>query len=365
MRERNEQHYGVGLEKTEFQANADRLFMNTTNDNCILSANWARFLSIAAVVLMTSSLAACGDDEPAPQSDASEEVETADTSGERIFPVPDGWEPVASDEMEKYGGLSDSEDLTQINDPAALQRLRENYEKCEVAVDNEGLVRARCTEEVTWSFVNPCPRGRFVVIAQWPLDVPESEWSYCLQDEFDMSIRNCRKRDCSGGYVCEGTLRDAVGDSRFDELAFCVQPSRCLAVAEQTENEGEAACFYDDLTFAETGEIEEQDCSQLEPGECAINCPCTDSVDRCRFLSETRPVGLCAAQLCGNGSDSSCTTFDLGGCVHLADTPDWASEIISEEYADDVRRGYCATPERCETLHARYPGDYNCAYGDD
>lgn len=338
--------------------------MDTTKEDWNRTFNWTRLMSVTALVLLTSNISACGDDVDRPQSDATETFEDA-SSGERNFPLPDGWTAVAPGAMEEYGGLNDSDDLTQFNDPETLAQLREDYEKCDVAIDDEGLLRGRCAEDVVLSFANPCPRGRFVLIAHAALDIPESDWSYCLQDDFDWSIRNCRKTDCSNGYVCEGTLRDAVDDSRLDELAFCVQPSRCLAVAEQTENEGEAACFYDDLTFAETGKIEEQDCSQLAEGECAVNCPCTQSGDRCRFLSETRPIGMCATELCGNGSDSPCSTFDLGGCVHLAETPDWSSEIIADENADDVLRGQCATTERCEALQARYPGVYNCSYGDD
>lgn len=325
---------------------------------------WHRLLLLVAVLLLIANVSACGDNETTSQSDATERMEDS-TQQNRLFPLPDDWKPVAADAMNEYGGLNDSDDTSQFNDPATLDRLREEYKKCEVAVDDDGLVRARCTEEVTWSFVNPCPRGRFVALTQPPLYVEESEWAYCLQDDFDQSIRNCRKRDCSSGYVCEGTLRDADDDSIFDQIAFCVTPSRCIAVKVSITNAGEAACFYDDLTFAETGVIAEQDCSQLAEGECAINCPCSGGSGRCRFLSETRPVGLCASELCGGGTDSKCTSFSLGECMHLADPPEWASNIIAEEYEDDVRRGYCVARDRCELTQARYPGDYNCGYGDD
>lgn len=145
-----------------------------------------------------------------------------------------------------------------------------------------------------------------------------------------------------------------------------MSPTRCLAVKNATAHAGDGACFYDDLTLAVTGEIEGQDCSALAAGECAVNCPCTSEEDECRFLSETRPVGLCAQEGCSRESDGECKIIeDLGGCVHLAEVPDWSATLVSGEDGDKVYRGYCATAERCTHLQARYPGVYRCEYGDD
>jgi hypothetical protein len=322
------------------------------------------YLVLFCVGLLGSGCSEGGSsDEEVVGPDIGESESETETST-RNFELPPGWYPVAPDNMEEYGGLSDSDDLTEFNEPETLERLRENYEKCDVAVDESGLVRARCTEDVTWSFVNPCPRGRFRVTAQWPLNLPGSEWSYCLQDGFDYSIRNCRETDCTKGYVCEGSLRNLSDGAGEDGIAFCVDPERCLTVTDQMDDVPAGACFYDDLTIAETGEIAEQDCSSLESSECAINCPCAAGTGRCRFLSEEKPVGLCSSVICGD-SDSKCVTLDQGVCMHLADTPAWLSDITPEDAEEDVQRGQCVSMEECEQLQARYPGDFRCGFGDD
>lgn len=319
--------------------------------------------------LCTSMGTGCTSDDPSePQTDVddggTDDAET-DALEDHLFELPNGWTRIEGEQLEEYGAPDEdlSDDPLVITDPELREFLREKYEKCEVALDEQGMVRVRCMEEVNTEAVNPCPIGRYNLLTHDPLTLPGDEWSYCLQDEGSAPFINCRNRGCNTGYVCEGSLRNIATEQTADSLAFCVDPAKCLQVAGRLDDPGVAPCFYEDLTLAATSEIPEQDCETLAPHECALNCPCGKEAETCRFLSEQRPVGLCSTISCGKGTDFPCEFSETGVCMHHTESPGWLSEIILEgEDEDGLTLGACATVEDCEAYQERYPGVYTCGY---
>ena len=148
--------------------------------------------------------------------------------------------------------------------------------------------------------------------------------------------------------------------ARYDRRSSAYSPARSELSLD----------FYSDFSSVNTGEIPEQSCEALGAGQCAVNCPCDpvedpiwpDVIERCQFLSEDHPVGLCVGQKCSDDSDCS---ISGAVCAHVA-MPEWAQEYtaVANERASILRpvvpgprwTGFCTMKSTCEAWAAANPG---------
>lgn len=265
-----------------------------------------------------------------------------------------------------YGLVPTPEPPTDSEDLARYERLLDRYNNCLLAEDTSGLVRVRCVGIPEYNVINPCPRFRWLgpagMFGSTALEIEDEEWAYCLhEDDATNNARTCANLQCTDGRVCESDLRW----TNEYQKPYCISAEMCLA-ARESIREG-LACIYADMTIAETGDLAEADCETLDEGECSINCGCSAEGEKCHYISEEHPVGVCGTSDCYVQSDyESCFLQDGRACMHLTSPPSWLAETESvTEGEREVALGFCVDTEFCATLQERYPGVYNCAYDDD
>lgn len=343
------------------------------------------------------------DPSPDPGTDVTEDIdspdsETSDSDSDSTTveetlqqwkeDLPNDWTLVTEEEYAEYGVNTEpltEEARTLIEGEISLDEVQNQLDKCLIAEDAAGHMRVRCHESIGWDpeedpqrngLLNPCPKARYQLLGYLPLHVPGNDWLFCLEEtsnELGLKAPSCPGTMCNPGELCEGMLRHASPISKPTTSAYCVTTEECLTARNSVDNPPEPSCFYNDLTIAEDGVIEEQDCSQLAEGECAVNCPCTTEGAHCAYLSEARPVGVCSKSSCiskgETTADEFCASVQAGAsCMHLANPPQWTEDYSKADWLPDwagdktvaFALGFCVDTEVCEAHQGDYPGVFNC-----
>ena len=247
-----------------------------------------------------------------------------------------------------------------------VQEMIDSFAACNYQAKADGLVVVECP---TWVTHRGCPPSFFLPTTKDVTLAANGTRHYCVSDPVPSGV-SCRvDLACPGGGVCAGEVTRAWDAVPSEGVSRCIPADDCLRIAAAEGIMPDArTCFYSDFTVPQTGLPDEQDCGTLAEGTCSINCPCdpvahpvieTQVIDRCLFVSEERPVGVCASRApCVDGS----TCLISGSvCAGIA-VPAWV-----QEYADTKRpaetpspsaywKGYCVMRDACEAWAAKNPG---------
>lgn len=323
---------------------------------------WRSVLLLWCVV--PAFLAGCGE-EDASSSDVGDGADAYDAAE---------WFEAAAD----YRDALD-EEYAEIAEEHAefIDALYEGYEEqtreCEFRLVDDRFLQVRCPLQEELRFP-ACPYNYLGTGA--PARPDEDGWYYCMSEGLE-ETRECERSPCTDGLACEGALAAPLAVELDTSEAFfqwvsldrhCVAPEFCVAVREREGIERVPSCYYADRSVAETGVIPEVECSELQQGECAINCPC-ESADHCFGLSEDHPVGMCTDDSGGRAciADILCS-IGAGNegkrCVTPLSEPQWYLDFLvdSGRIEDEAPfYGVCVEQSTCEQVASRYPGVWDCA----
>lgn len=233
-----------------------------------------------------------------------------------------------------------------------LQFMSDSYSACSYSERGEDIVVAECPQWTT--DVRGCPGFFF--------DFFNHE---NLPGVIELATEDPKKHLCfygkrfSGGkaFNCiDGQVRSGALTTRWDDSdstkPSCFPPELCMQLSEDEKISREDVCFYGDFTTAQTGEITPQDCDTLEPGTCAINCPCGSAAEGpdqgCQFLSEDNPVGICGLGSCYHPEDHNSCPLPTLSCA-MPKIPAWVQAAVQQGPMEDAPLGVCVAPSACET----------------
>ena len=250
---------------------------------------------------------------------------------------------------------------------------RDMYAACNYTRAETGIVVVECPD---WVRFRSCP-GRFFPRPHDPRTgamVPARTTSgvhYCVSSESPAVGQRCTDMlACVDGDVCAGQLvRPWAEVDEPGHQPVCLPAGACAALEEIEWPSGEQSCFYGDFTRPVTGAPEVQVCGELPAGACAANCACPDDTSvpelgaapqRCMFVSEDRPIGVCGTSSCRSNADCA-----FGGrvCARVAPWPQWAEDYLEERGGDRLRtvsRGVCTDAATCTAWEGR-TGGVTCA----
>lgn len=171
---------------------------------------------------------------------------------------------------------------------------------------------------------------------------------------------------CENGSVLTGSLttdwKKVRGETQYPS---CVDAGRCLDIARLEGVSGHDVCFYGDFTAAVTGKIPAQNCDDLAPGTCAINCAC-DNENRpdelqlsCQYLSEENPVGLCGYATC-SALQMEFDCYEPNTACAVGQWPQWAKDAAAQGPMKSAKKGTCVQKDACDVWSQTHPNIVKC-----
>lgn len=250
------------------------------------------------------------------------------------------------DPLEEAFLREQQEDILQT-----LQFMSDSYSACNYTEKREGIVVAECPSWTT--DVRGCPGFFFDFYNHenlpgiLELSGKDPQKYLCF---YGKRFTDAKTFNCRDGQVSSGALTTRWNDND-SHSSHCMTPDLCMQLSEDEGIKGEDVCFYGDFTTADSGEIAPQDCDSLEPGTCAINCPCGSAADGadqgCQFLSEDNPVGICGLGSCSHAEDYRNCPLPSLSCA-MPHVPTWVSAAVQNGPMKETPLGVCVEPSACD-----------------
>lgn len=312
------------------------------------------------------------EDDTKPPAPDEEEVLPVPCTGDLCFDVNDPeiqariqeyreWHtPRMREQLEQWEDYDDEDDIQQLAEEyteSNIENMQRLAQICSYYEDDLGRVRVKCPKEIYPYYTCPHMWFKEPFLALGGLRFVHGQDPICFPELAPTSDVLCVPGGCRDGKVCSGYFGHDPVTTHNEELEgplpVCLSVDTCLALREAHQLHAEESCFYDDYTTVQTAEVLViDDCSMLENGLCASNCPCTSEHESCAFLSETRDTGFCVTTSCHYNKDS-CDDNEVCASIDI-DNKDinqygWWNlyELLEISFLTDILAGNLNRIERC------------------